>query len=111
MCWVSVGNESSLYLNPRTGGTSPIEHGEWIADGVGGFARVKWRELDSFEVQNRKVSYHASGRVKGGAGMGKSVSVRDVERSTPIRQDDPSRFAVIEPEAMRTTAGELTDTG
>lgn len=42
MCWVSVGNDGSLYLNPRTGGTSPIEHGEWIAHGAGGFAQVKW---------------------------------------------------------------------
>ena len=106
MCWMSIGNDGSLYLNPRTGGTSPIEHGDGIADGSGGFAQLQWGEPDSSEVQNRKVSYHASGRVKGGARMSTSVSVRDIKQPTLIRQDDyahPSRFAVIEPEAMRAT--------
>lgn len=105
MCWMKVGKDGSLYLNPRTGGMKPILHGEGISDGVGGWTQRKWREPDGSYVQNRKVSYHASGHVKGGTKMSRSVSVRHVERSTLIRQDDyahPSRFAVIKPETMKT---------
>jgi hypothetical protein len=69
---------------------------------------VQWEEPKTVgaDAENRKVSYHASGRIKGGASMSTSVSIRDIERPTWIRQDEyahPSRFAVVQPGEIRAT--------
>jgi len=82
---MNVGNDGSLYLNPRRLGTAPLKHGEGIADGAGGFAKVEWVQPDNAQVQDRKVSYHVSGRVKGGSRMTQSVNVRNIVGYTLIR--------------------------
>jgi hypothetical protein len=104
MCWLEIGNDGSLYLNPRQDGTDPPLHAQGVTDGIGGFATVESVELDEAKIQDRKLSYHASGWVKGGSKMTQSVQLRDVVKSTLIRQDDyahPSRFQVVERSAMR----------
>lgn len=106
MCWMMIGSDGSIYLNPRTGNRGPLTHGVGIADGSGGFSEVVWDQPDSPDEPNRKVSYHASGRIKGGARMSPALSLRDITQSTLIRQDEyahPSRFAIIEPDKMRST--------
>jgi hypothetical protein len=106
ICSMSVASDGSLYLNPRRTESHPLVQGKGLADGAGGWEELEWGDPDGPAVQSRKVSYHASGRVKGGGKMSTSVSVRDVERLTLIQQDDyahPSRFEIIEPTTMRAT--------
>jgi hypothetical protein len=103
--WLDIGPDGSLYLNARTTSGKPIVHGSAIADGAGGLA-VEWSPDPPAREDhtNRKVSYHASGRTKGGARMSTSISLRTLTQSTLIRQDDyahPSRFDVIAKDALR----------
>jgi hypothetical protein len=103
--WLHIGSDGSLYLNARTTTGEPIVHGSAIADGSGGFT-VQWSPDPPApeDHTNRKVSYHASGRTKGGARMSRSISLRALTRSTLIRQDDyahPSKFQVIPHQARR----------
>ena len=46
ICWLEIGNDGSLYLNPRQDGTDPPLHAQGVADGIGGFATVESVELD-----------------------------------------------------------------
>jgi hypothetical protein len=106
VCWMTVGGDGSFYLNPRRVPPRPLIHGQGTADGIGGYAELMWDEQDSDDVSHRKVSHHASGRIKAGANMSTSVNLREIERSTLIRQDEyahPSHFEVIEPELMKQT--------
>jgi hypothetical protein len=69
-------------------------------------ADLLWVEIESADVQNPKVSHHASGLVKAGSSRSMSINVRDVQESTLFRMQDhshPSRFDVIPMEQMRET--------
>lgn len=104
--WLSIGRDGSLYLSPRSTNDNPIVHGVGIADGAGGFTTREWDPSPPAleDNENRKVSYHASGRTKGGARMSTSISLRALTKSTLIRQDDyahPSKFDVIACDALR----------
>src|SRR5712692_618789 len=73
VCWLQVGADGSLYLNRRRKPSGPGIHAEGVTDGRGGFSEITWAEIDSVEVQNPKVSHHASGIVTTGSGRSKSV--------------------------------------
>jgi hypothetical protein len=63
-----------------------------------------WVEIESADLQNPKVSHHASGLVKAGSSRSKSVNVREVQESTLFRMQDyshPSRFDKIPANQMR----------
>jgi hypothetical protein len=67
---------------------------------------ITWVEIETAEIQNPKVSHHASGLVKTGSHRSMSVNVREVEEATLIRMQDyshPSRFDVIPAKDMRET--------
>lgn len=104
--WLNIGRDGSLYLNARTTRGKPIIHGTGTANGFGGFWRHEWDPARPTpeDHQNRKVSYHSSGRTKGGGRMSTSISLRTLGASTLIRQDDyahPSKFAVVAADALR----------
>lgn len=67
--------------------------------GEGGtYSDITWAEIERAEIENPKVSHHASGLVKAGSSRSKSVNVREVVQATLIRVQDythPSRFEVV----------------
>jgi hypothetical protein len=65
MAWMQIGADGSLYLNPRRKAGGPAYHAEGVANGKGGAADLLWVEIEAVEIQNPKVSHHASGLVKG----------------------------------------------
>lgn len=104
--WMMVGSDGSLYLNPRTVRKGPVITGRGTADGFGGFTELEWQELERLEGQDSKVSYHASGIVKGANLFVQSTEVRNLAESTLIRQDmysNPERFAVVRASQFRKT--------
>jgi hypothetical protein len=108
ICWMAIGSDGSLYLNPRTTSGEPMRHGVAIADGAGGFSESEWSDAEPApaDYENPKVSYHASGRTKGGARMSTSIRLREITGPTLVRQDDyqhPSRFEVITEDDLRAT--------
>ena len=106
MAWMQIGADGSLYLNPRRKAGGPAYHAEGIADGKGGMSDLMWVEIEAAEIQNPKVSHHASGLVKAGTSRSVSVNVRDVHEPTLFRMQDythPSRFDVIPGDQMRET--------
>ena len=64
ICWMKVGSDGSLYLNPRTGGERILAHADGIADGLGGFTQLTCAEPDGSVAGTWMVSYHASGWVR-----------------------------------------------
>lgn len=106
MAWMQIGPDGSLYLNPRRKAGGPAYHAEGVADGKGGMADLLWVEIESADVQDPKVSHHASGLVKAGSSRSMSVNVREVAQSTLFRVHDyshPSRFDAIPRNQMRET--------
>jgi hypothetical protein len=106
MAWMQIGADGSLYLNPRRKPAGPGYHAEGVNDGKGGIADITWVEMESAEIENPKVSHHASGVVKTGSHRSMSVNVREVEEATLFRMQDyshPSRFDVIPENDMRET--------
>ena len=98
MAWMQIGADGSLYLNPRRKAAGPAYHAEGVADGKGGMSDLLWVEIESADVQNPKVSHHASGLVKAGSSRSMSVNVREVQEPTLFRMHDyshPSRFDEI----------------
>ncbi|HYY88051.1 MAG TPA: hypothetical protein VFA49_04590, partial [Chloroflexota bacterium] len=80
--------------------------GPGIADSLGGYTQLTWAEPILPRPGTSKVSYHASGWVKGGTRMTRSLPVRHVQRPTLIRQDDyahPLRFDIVQPNELKST--------
>src|SRR5260370_16490342 len=84
MAWMQIGADGSLYLNPRRKASGPAYHAEGVAAGTGGMSDLLSVEIESADVQNPKVSHHASGLVKAGSSPSMSVNVREVQESTPL---------------------------
>lgn len=106
VCWLQVGPDGSLYLNPRRKPSGPGIHAEGVIDGGDGLSPITWAEIESIDIQNAKVSHHASGIVTAGSSRSKSISPRDVKESTLFRYHDyshPSRYEVIESAKFRDT--------
>jgi len=105
MAWMQIAADGSLYLNPRRKAGGPAYHAEGVADGKGGMADLLWVEIESADVQNPKVSHHASGLVKAGSSRSMSVNVREVQEAALLRMQDyshPSRFDVPENQMRET---------
>jgi hypothetical protein len=108
VAWMKLGTDGSLYMSPRLPDAKEFIHGQGINDGKGGVTSLQLVATPSAEVDpaDRKISYHASGRVRGHRGFTPSVSLRDVEEPTLISQGQytpSSRFAVVPPHAVRST--------
>src|SRR5438105_1267658 len=87
MCWLQVGGDGSLYLARRRKPSAPGVHAEGIADGRGGALAITWAEVERAQVENPKVSHHASGLLKAGSRRSMSISPRDVGEPTLFRTD------------------------
>lgn len=106
LVWMQIGADGSLYLNPRRKAEGPAYHAEGVTDDKGGIADLFWVELEAADIQNPKVSHHASGLVKAGSSRSMSVSPCDVSEPTLFRMQDyahPTRYDVMPEEQMRET--------
>src|SRR6266508_4619413 len=79
LAWMTVGGDGSLYLNPRRQRDKPLVVGRGINDGAGGYLDLEWQEPQPDSAAKPKVSYHASGVVKGGTHRSRSLNVRAIE--------------------------------
>lgn len=110
--WMMIGSDGSLYLHDRPLPTQQPKifyKSKGIADGSGGFSEInvphakKWGSLKEDE---RKISYHSSGWVKGYGGFDQSVNLRDITERTLIQANQytkPERYETIQKESLRNT--------
>jgi hypothetical protein len=109
VAYMVIGNDGSLYLNPRLPTSEKFYKNKGIADGLGGFSTIGEDEIkDSSDIKKseQKVSYHSSGRVKGFGDFEQSINLRTITERTLIQANQftkPERYKTIEEPNLRTT--------
>lgn len=112
VAWMMIGSDGSLYLNDRV---LPVRQPKTlyksmgIADGNGSFSEMnvpyskKWTDLKENE---RKISYHSSGWVKGYGGFNQSVNLTNIAERTLIQANQytrPERYEMINEDSLGNT--------
>jgi len=112
VAWMMIGSDGSLYLHDRPSSTQQpktLYKSKGIADGHGSFSTMnvpyskKWTDLKENE---RKISYHSSGWVKGYGDFNQSINLKSITGRTLIQANQytrPERYDMIEEDALRNT--------
>lgn len=110
--WMMVGSDGSLYLNDRPLSfqqPKTLYKSKGVADGNGSFSEMnvphstKWTDIKENE---RKISYHSSGWVKGYGDFNQSINLRNITERTLIQANQytrPERYGVIKEDKLRST--------